>query len=307
MALLRLLPLLALACSEVDPGVGLFDEQQTAPEADAGVVRPDAGDGGGTALTEPAGTWALFIEDRKCLAALGSSIENIIWSWYRVEITEEAGGSDGQVFLRQHAKLCNQELSPLVGGLLTLIPKAVTDGLPARTPTGFLLGEEPGSDFVADEITDLWGAMGVGPEDALPEDPDDPRVVDHDGDGNPGVSVVLANPRGDPLCEVYLVQRTRLRLSGKVVNANRIEGTVWSLLDKAVVGETSPLCGTQAQIVASPTPSRFVMVRVDGETGIDLDLNDDGDVTCAEIDEAKTVLHERPDLARVEPDDSVCE
>lgn len=311
MALLRLTGLLALlvACSDIEPGPGLFGDRDAATLSNRDGQAPDDDGGGGIPLRldAPAGTWGLFVEDRKCMAALGTSVENIIWSWYRVEITEEAGGDDARRFLRQRVELCNQELSPFVGGLLTLVPDAIPAGLPARAITAFLIGAEPGSTYVSDELVDLWGAEGVGPDEALPESVDDPRLVDHDDDGAPGVSFVLANSRGDPLCEVRVVQRTRLRISGQVVDATRVEGTLWSKLDKVVLDQTSPLCGTEAQLVPSPTPSRFVLVRLDGgSNGLTMDLDGDGTVTCSEITGAKDVLHEQPALKRIEPDDAVC-
>jgi hypothetical protein len=100
--------------------------------------------------------------------------------------------------------------------------------------------------------------------DELPVSPDDPRVFDQDGDGNPGmsVSVTIFGLIGG---ETYVVQRVRYALSGKVVAEDRIEGAVdWSD-EQNILGVSNPVLQADASTVPDPDPSKhiFIMIRAD--------------------------------------------
>jgi hypothetical protein len=318
MALLRSAALLATlcaftACDPVERAEGRFPEREAGtfdaavdggpdmgPVRDAGPLGADAG------LESAAGQWVLFTEDRKCLEALGAAVESIVWSLYLVEI-EEVAEEDGRVFLRQRMQLCRQELSPLVAGLRTVIPDEIPKSLPPREVSGFLLGRAAQADYLADELLDIWGGAGIGREDPLPQSPEDDRVFDQDGDGEPGVTFVLVNPLGESVCEVRVVQRTRLRLRGTVEGPGRVGGTFFSQVDKVVLDATNLLCGTDNTFVQSPSANRFVMVRADGGPGgMRLDVDNDGRVDCDDVRAAEPVLKQTGVAERSEPDDAVC-
>ncbi|MCA9544853.1 MAG: hypothetical protein KC613_10700 [Myxococcales bacterium] len=304
------LALLAVGCAEVERGVGVFPERD-AVGFDGGLIS-DGGRGDASMATaeleDPVGTWAVFIEDRKCLSAVGAKVENIIWSWFRVEVVDARAPDDtGVRVLRQTGELCTQELSPLIGGLRTIVPDAVVNALDVQPWGAFLQGSAAGSGYLTSEWLDLWGAEGVSPGEPVPSEVDDPRVIDLDGDGNPGVSFVVGNAAGGEACRVFVVQRTKYEMTGVVVDSSRIEGAVDSVIEQNVLDSTSPLCGGSNEYVVSPSPSRFVMIRVDGKGGgLDLDLNDDGTVDCAEIAEGQQILMGGGMVQRVDPDNEVC-
>lgn len=305
--------LMLAGCGELTTEDGVFPNQDAFPfdggvVADAAPSDTDAGMGN-TELLDPVGTWALFVEDRKCLSAVGTSVENIIWSWYLVEI-ESATGPVGSTrrALRQKVTLCSQELSPLIGGLRTIVPDTLVDALSTHLVSALQLGTAPGSGYISEEFVDIWGAQNVGPYEAVPSDPEDPRLFDLDADGEPGVTFVVGNSAGGEACRVHVVQRTRLNLDGAVIDAAHIGGDLGSVVDQAVLGATSPLCNSGNEFVLSPTPSRFWMVRVDGQEsgGFDLDLDGDGAVDCAEIVTSEAVLSGPGGVARLDPDNEVC-
>jgi hypothetical protein len=113
----------------------------------------------------------------------------------------------------------NQKACAVVveGGRVTF-PDTFVASIPAQSfPVSWTEGTyavDPGPTFVGLS----------GPTAELPEEPDDPRVVDQDGDGHPGVTVYMNLPVFGQL-EMYVVQAAHSRLSGQVTDG-RIEGSV---------------------------------------------------------------------------------
>ena len=303
---------LALGCGELEPGPGLFPAQDGwifDMASDGGDARVGASDAGPDAapLADPVGTWAVFVEDRKCLSAVGTTVENVVWTWARLEILETTTvGGSGYTALRQRFTLCSQDLSPLIGGLRTIVPAAIVERLHPIDWSATLLGRAPGSGYVSAELVDLWGATGVALDEPIPVDGEDPRLEDSDQDGEPGVTFVVGSGAGEA-CRVHVVQRTRLNFDGQVLDATHIAGALGSVIEKTVLSATSPLCNSSTDLVPSPTPSRFWMARVDGVAGgLNLDLNANGVVGCDEILASDAVLSGPTGVARLEPDNSVC-
>lgn len=296
------LALAAGACEAERPGVTVPD-RDAAPVEDAGQVTFDSGAASGAVHAD--GTWLLFIQDRYCLYAAGSVTDFIVWSWYRVEMTHAGPGpEDDQLWFRQRVKLCAQDQSPVTAGLITYVPAEVTQALPERDLAGYLLGDRPGDRYVSEELVENWGLSDeVAPEDPLPESAESDRIIDQDGDGEPGVTMVL----GNDFCRIQLAQRTRYRLGGEVASAVRIEGTLWSEVDKTILGASLPLCEAENQLDARPDGNRMVLVRIDGQGGApDLDADADGEVSCAEVMSAREPLLEADTVIKDTPDSSRC-
>jgi hypothetical protein len=155
----------------------------------------------------------------------------------------------------------------------------VDDGTPLVTteiPTAFMkalrplhrvatLSEESGvTGFVQQPYLEVRGAVLDNAEtDALPGHPDDPRVVDQDGDGHPGMTVrvrILGIIEG----ETYVVQRVRYSLTGSVVAPDRIEGSIEWSDEQVVLGATNPLLMADTIGYPDPDPTRhiFIMIRM---------------------------------------------
>ena len=259
-------------------------------------------------LAAPAGQWAMLSEDHHCLTVLGETIENVVWNWYRVDI--EVLGSPGDPatgnaprFLRETVQLCRQEISPVLLGLRTNIPQAIPEALSPGVVDSTVIGEEAGAPYVSGLQLDLWGIRGVGEDDELPGDGDDPRVFDLDGDGHPGATVTL----GDGGCDIYIIQRTSARRSGVVHDAARIEGTFVGDLTQRVLHASTALCASENTISDGGRPSRFALLRVDGRAGSpDLDGDADGRVSCGELLAAADPLLASVGFGLQERDDEVC-
>lgn len=119
--------------------------------------------------------------------------------------------------------------------------------------------------FTQDWYTEVRGAILEDPEtDSLPADPEDPRLVDLEGDGNPGMTI-HASILGLFTGEGYAVQRYRYRLEGTVFDANTIIGLIDWTSEQTVLAATNPLFMESFSDDTDPdaTKHRFVMIRID--------------------------------------------
>ncbi|MDD5220504.1 MAG: hypothetical protein PHV11_08055 [Candidatus Bipolaricaulis sp.] len=145
------------------------------------------------------------------------------------------------------------------------IPEAFVLSMRAAEWTATLESSEVGARFERPWATSVNGAQLVDPEnDPLPTEADDPRVVDQDGDGKPGLTVriVVMGLIGG---EVYVVQRDRSRLVGVVSSPDAIDGLVEWTSEQSVLGASSPifLGGAAARPDPVPEHSFFRARRVD--------------------------------------------
>ncbi len=271
----------AFAGCSVERADGLFPAQLAPdvapPDATVGPVE-DAGPP--PRIGDPSGQWMLFVEDRNCLIGAGDPVESIIWTWYAIELIPSG---EGRAALTLRSRVCRQELSPLAFGFLTVVPDVVPDTSPAVDTGGFLVGDEAGALFLADTIYDYWGVEGLSDTDDLPVVADDPRIVDQDEDGNPGITLPVTTANGAPICQVFVAQRVRVALEGRVVNGRTIVGDAASGTDKAILATSTELCAS-GDVVPNMAGNRFALVRIDGRDGApDIDADDDGEISCAEL------------------------
>ena len=86
-----------------------------------------------------------------------------------------------------------------------------------------------------------------------------------------------------PICQVRVVQRTRIQLEGEVTGPDTLSGALYSESDKVVLSASSDLCAS-GDVGESLGNSRFVLVRLTGrDESSDIDTDADGVITCEEI------------------------
>jgi hypothetical protein len=97
--------------------------------------------------------------------------------------------------------------------------------------------------------------------DPLPADTADPRLVDADGDGQPGLTVKI---EGLVDGEVYVVQRDSSTLLGRVLAPDHIRGAVRWRAEQEVLGASRDVLATNPDNRPHPEPgrSRFEMRRI---------------------------------------------
>ena len=151
----------------------------------------------------------------------------------------------------------------------TEIPDPFIQSLPELRWTATLEPSDAGLHFVTPWITSVNGARLEDPEsDPLPTRADDPRVVDQDGDGKPGLTVRVSIMGGLIGGDVYVVQRDRSKLSGTVVSPDEVEGLVEWSSEQSVLGASDSflLGGTAAHSDPIAEHSYFRARRVDDAT-----------------------------------------
>lgn len=157
---------------------------------------------------------------------------------------------------------CHVEVDPSPSAT-TVIPDAVPQSVTPQ-PVPFHAWKEGASvQFVR-----MPRAFGVGvtladPEvDTLPTKADDPRVVDTDKDGHPGVTVkVMGLASGD----IYTVQRQKTAYYGALDASGKLVGRAWDRSEQSVIGATTPLLNQQVKSLQDPDASKstVTMVKVD--------------------------------------------
>jgi hypothetical protein len=169
--------------------------------------------------------------------------------------------------------------------------------------------------YTADPLVVVFGTDGtIGGTDPLPawrEDCElDParcvdgweHVIDGDGDGHPGVTLTVESDPEDLIRgEAYTAFRTVDQLVGTALDSDVVVGVVEPTMEYRIVGSDVLLGGgplppwaVQENVPYFEIPaegSTFVLLRADGRDGaLDLDADDSGEVTCAEILAAESVF-----------------
>lgn len=144
-----------------------------------------------------------------------------------------------------------------VGGsglVRTVIPDALVEAIDPRSNT-VVLTNDGGRTLVSGwEQLQVLGADLDDPEsDTLPMSPDDPRVSDPDGDGNPGITVLV---RGFVSGDIYLVQRGFSRLSATVVNSGELHGTIVWDQEQHILDATTGVLRSAPPTWADPDAER---------------------------------------------------
>lgn len=104
----------------------------------------------------------------------------------------------------------------------------------------------------------------------LPTDPDDPRIIDADGDGNPGITSSIEV--GDGLRgEIYLARREIFAYDLTQESPDRLVGTITDGSEQLVIGASDPIFAVPAQWEQLDDPERNPVIweRVDDDLDCD--------------------------------------
>jgi hypothetical protein len=164
-------------------------------------------------------------------------------------------------------RYCFTDATPSTFLFTTQIADQVMQSIHPEPRQAELMMQDCDLRLVQDWYTETRGAALEDPwNDPLPTDPQDPRLVDLEGDGHPGMTI-QASILGVFSGEGYAVQRYSYRLDGSVVNADMIVGFIDWTSEQVLLAATHPLFMETFTDGTDPdaTKHRFVMVRVDEE------------------------------------------
>ncbi len=101
----------------------------------------------------------------------------------------------------------------------------------------------------------------------LPTDPEDPRIVDDDGDGNPGITVNI-RVTDDITGELYIARREIFAYEAFLTEPDVMTGTVTDDSEQLVIGASDPIfASSPANWGQLPDPSKspIILQRVDAD------------------------------------------
>lgn len=146
------------------------------------------------------------------------------------------------------------------------IPQTFVDALADKTYPVELTVQDGQLHYAVDLRTEAVG-YDAGEPLPVPTLPEDPRVVDTDEDGHPGVTIQVYAPLfGD--VDIYIVQYSQTWLSGTVRNQNRISGSAEvKFLTQNIVGASNSLFVRKTDLASDNSRSNFRLKRLpDGAT-----------------------------------------
>ena len=185
-------------------------------------------------------------------------VTTVTTSYLRVEIDQ-----DGEE-LRLDSEVCHLEIDSSQDSVRTIVPPRFVRAMEEQSRRARLVETSDGdAKFVAPSKTTTLGVRLRSPSyENLPSEPDDPRIVDQDGDGDPGVTLQL---RGLVSADLYVAQRGSDALRGEVRGNSIIDGLVSWSSDQKVLGSTSIFVKSQPESRPHPDEDRsyFRTTRID--------------------------------------------
>lgn len=100
----------------------------------------------------------------------------------------------------------------------------------------------------------------------LPKKPGDDGVLDHEGDGHPGGTVIVDVPVFGEM-QIYIAQKAHSSLHGRATDGGGLEGGITGhVLEQRTLAATSPLMKVSPRMRPDPARSSWWMVPVPAET-----------------------------------------
>ena len=141
------------------------------------------------------------------------------------------------------------------------VPDAFVHALAPREYTAEVRGDAAHGRYSADPGIEYVGYDPRLTGGALPRDRRSPGVVDSDGDGEPGATVVGHFPVFGRV-SFFVAQRSHLVLRGRQLSADRVEGAVdVLLLEQRTLGSSNRFFGQTLAVRPDPAASGFTMLR----------------------------------------------
>jgi hypothetical protein len=220
-------------------------------------------------VTNVSGTWVVRAHASQVVTApiLGKPIYPETLFYMLITLTQS--GTD----IVADGRYCDRTEIDQPGSLITVVLPdkwAHTEKL-VRRPGKLVVGADGIPVLSFPTLVELAGAVADATTDQVPTSVTDPRVIDEDNDGHPGITINLT---GTLTGSLYSVQRQTTAIAAIPVASDRFEGTLDFTSEQKVL-DSSPALITQlyGQAVSYPDPalcsSTFAMVKVADATTVD--------------------------------------
>lgn len=164
---------------------------------------------------------------------------------------------DGE-WLRGSGSLCDVQIHSSSKLVKTELPPAFRRALPAVVTNARLRKQGSALTFTQPPQTLVIGAVLDSKDDPLPTEVHDSRVRDHDGDGKPGVTVLVS---GIVSGEIYLAQRSTSHLIGHAT-PDGFSGTIHFTNDQSILDATKGVLKRNPDATPDPARSEFLLRKV---------------------------------------------
>lgn len=171
---------------------------------------------------------------------------------------------DGSVVMER--TVCHAELLSAKEAVRSTIDQAFLRQLYSDTRNGTIKIYDGVASLDFPDVYYVAGAELENPgEDALPEDPNDPRVIDADGDGKPGMTIKV---EGIASGEIYMAQRITSSWHSTTVSPTGIEGRIEWREERGMLGATSGRLEQKRDswVTEDVSENRFTLIPVEAGT-----------------------------------------
>ena len=228
-----LLLLLPLACAE-----GPLEDSDEAERAGFGKA-DDTSDGGAVAPSaDVAGAWRAQIISTVRSRSLDDPDDKPVISVTTIEGAVDVAQAEGK------ASVTLQPCEVTLPEIEERQPVLAFAALVGAGPLALEGSVKDGQLVTEGGVLVLGAALADPGGEALPVEDDDPRLVDHDGDGRPGVTVSLGS------FSIYAAVRVTVALDG-LVTESEVVGTATLDLDFEVLGDDIPFVNARRRTEAA--------------------------------------------------------
>jgi len=204
-----------------------------------------------------AGTWAqLQVQTSIATIPVAGDVVSKTVAILRVEIVQNSKR------LKIHSTPCHVEVDSEIDMVRTVVPAAMIDAIGTQEFRARLTHGDKGWTFYQPPVMQTLGVvLSDAWREKMPTDADDPRVIDADADGKPGVTVRI---EGVIDGAIYVAQRSWSRLEGIVTNG-RIKGSLTWQTEQSVLDATSIMLSQSPRTRPSvmPKANYFRAIQVD--------------------------------------------
>lgn len=230
------------------------------------------GDGDGEVTEDITGTYALkgTLSIVSQVPMLGDLVAlNTTYGIVKISASDD----DGYTFEERDCRVISESDGPTSSEIPDRVPRSIPvakSPLKVRQHQGELF-------FERNDTVTVLGINFDNPEtDDMPTSASDPRIFDQDGDGNPGITILVAIT-GFIEGEIYVAQRRVSDYAGKLMQDGTLQGTIKEVRSEQLI------LGTTNQALAQEVPthqsedlnlSPIVLKRIEGDYDCDKLVNE---------------------------------